>query len=827
MKPKKLMTILATLSLLIALGAVPGLNFVSAQSAVDYDTDDDGLIEIEWLEQLDAVRWDLDGDGLGDDEGNAERYFAAFPDAAEGMGCPDRCEGYELARDLDFKSAGSYAAGAVNEKWTSGNGWLPIGISDGFSAIFEGNGRTISNLFIRRTGHNSPEVAGLFGHLGHNVSRLRLANVDVTGERIVGGLAGSTWAVITSVQVSGKVVATEDVAGGLAGRSEGSIHNSHSSADVTGGWNAGGLVGSNGGNITLSYATGSVLAKGDAGGLVADNNGRITESYATGRVSSTDESSGNSAGLVARNSGPINLSYATGRVTGRLAGGLVGYNPHATITSSYATGNVLGVSYTGGFVALTEGNMTIVASYATGNVSGLIAGGFIGHDRGGGSIAASYATGRVNSEGTAGGFIGLTHGSSVTFAYATGKVLTTNEDAVIGGFIGRNESETNALASSYWLRELPVQYAGVGEGSADGVRGVSAEQMQSPTDYTGIYGNWLADLDNIDGDYDETTGKDDFWDFGTSSEYPALKMDFDGDGVATWWEGGGQHGRAAPTPTPTPTATATHTPTSTATHTPTPTITPTPTSTPIPTETPTPTATKTHTPTAKATVTSTPSSISMSVAMQDIGGSGKYAFSPDVMTFNVGDTVTFKLTSETEFHTFEVDDLDIYVEVDAGDTQTYTFTFEKAGIYEFICTPHWAQGKTGIIIVTHQDTSTPISTSTHIATQTSFPTNAPTPPAIPTLTATATETPTPTDTPVPTSAPEPTATSVQPTQTPQVVVVVVTATPGADADAPSGGGCNSMGVVPVGVGAANLLLLVGPLGIIGGVRWRRKKNLRR
>lgn len=36
---------------------------MSAQAGVDYDADDDGLIEIKWLEQLDVVRWDLNGDG--------------------------------------------------------------------------------------------------------------------------------------------------------------------------------------------------------------------------------------------------------------------------------------------------------------------------------------------------------------------------------------------------------------------------------------------------------------------------------------------------------------------------------------------------------------------------------------------------------------------------------------------------------------------------------------------------------------------------------------------------------------------------------------------
>lgn len=89
----------------------------------------------------------------------------------------------------------------------------------------------------------------------------------------------------------------------------------------------------------------------------------------------------------------------------------------------------------------------------------------------------------------------------------------------------------------------------------------------------------------------------------------------------------------------------------------------------------------------------------ISVSMQDIGGSGEYIYSPSEMSFSVGETVTFSLTSETEFHTFEVDDLDIYVEVDAGDTATYTFTFDEAGTFELICTPHSPQGMVGTITV--------------------------------------------------------------------------------------------------------------------------------
>ena len=81
-----------------------GLGFTGAQTAtIDYDADDDGLIEISNLEQLNAMRYDLDGDGELDeslliDRGDSreaderaftEIYRAAFPPAASGMGCPN------------------------------------------------------------------------------------------------------------------------------------------------------------------------------------------------------------------------------------------------------------------------------------------------------------------------------------------------------------------------------------------------------------------------------------------------------------------------------------------------------------------------------------------------------------------------------------------------------------------------------------------------------------------------------------------------------------------------------------------------------------------
>ena len=114
---------------------------------VDYDTDDDGLIEVSTLAQLEAVRWDADGDGYSDHGGP---LHVGFPNALDRMGCPSSgCVGYELAGDLDFDTNASGDADEGDEFWNSGHGWVPIGAdTHHYSAVFEGNGHTISNLFI-------------------------------------------------------------------------------------------------------------------------------------------------------------------------------------------------------------------------------------------------------------------------------------------------------------------------------------------------------------------------------------------------------------------------------------------------------------------------------------------------------------------------------------------------------------------------------------------------------------------------------------------------------------------------------------------------------
>ena len=307
---------------------------VWSENDVDYDTDDDSLIEIRTLAQLDAVRHDLNGDGVDDGEeaigtglGDATAYANAFPQAVEVMGCDhfDGCTGYELFADLDFDTNGNGVADSGDAYWNGGVGWVPIGgagstrqiLRDAFGTTFEGNGYIIANLFVNS---DTLPLAGLFGFVSDQLSshcvirHVGLIDVDLTGEVGVGGLVGSNW--------------------GCA------ITGSYATGRVEGHTWVGGLVGDNyRSTISHSYAAGRVKGHTLIGGLVGENQGTIIGSYATGRVKGHTLI----GGLVGENQGTIIGSYATGRVEGHTwVGGLVGENEDGTITSSYWDTNTSG-----------------------------------------------------------------------------------------------------------------------------------------------------------------------------------------------------------------------------------------------------------------------------------------------------------------------------------------------------------------------------------------------------------------------------------------------------------------------------------------------------
>ena len=87
------------------------------------------------------------------------------------------------------------------------------------------------------------------------------------------------------------------------------------------------------------------------------------------------------------------------------------------------------------------------------------------------------------------------------------------------------------------------------------------------------------------------------------------------------------------------------------------------------------------------------------VNMEDPGKSGEYVYDPAEFTFKRGQQVTFVLTSEGEFHTFTVEELEIDVHVDAWKSKALTYTFDEPGTYKLVCTPHETLGMTGVITV--------------------------------------------------------------------------------------------------------------------------------
>lgn len=87
------------------------------------------------------------------------------------------------------------------------------------------------------------------------------------------------------------------------------------------------------------------------------------------------------------------------------------------------------------------------------------------------------------------------------------------------------------------------------------------------------------------------------------------------------------------------------------------------------------------------------------VRLNDNGGAGPFLYDPVDMTFSVGEVVNFTLIGEDAFHTFTVSDLDIDVEVEAGETVGLDFRFDVAGTYELICIPHEALDMVGTITV--------------------------------------------------------------------------------------------------------------------------------
>lgn len=326
---------------------------------LDFDLDDNGLIEINDIHDLNEIRNSLDGTSL---YGSSE-------------GCPvTGCIGFELTTDLDFDQNKDGVLDSNDPYWNNGNGWNPIGdtTSSYFKAIFNGNGHSILNLYINRSDLLQSYI-GLFGH----TDNATITNISITGDlsrisgyKSVGSLIGyASDTQILNASSTSPVKAAGTSSGGLIGTASNStIQLSYATGDVvTGSWRAGGLVGyiSDGTTIAGSFATGDITPSGTnavfLGGLVGVvSDGYVSNTFATGDVL-TSSSGGGLVGALS--DGTVSFSFSTGSVTytsTQPPAGLVG-------TSYNSADNYINNSYwatdTSGMSVITTG----VLSGSTGN----------------------------------------------------------------------------------------------------------------------------------------------------------------------------------------------------------------------------------------------------------------------------------------------------------------------------------------------------------------------------------------------------------------------------------------------------------------------------
>ena len=481
----------------------------AATQQLDYDTDNDQLIEVNDLTQLNAIRWDLNTDGVVA-AADQDKYDAAFPGSVAGMGCAQgataaACIGYELMSDLDFDTDGDGDVDAADSGglyWNSGWGWDPI--LPHFTGTFQGNGKTIANLYIHQNvEENYRTYLGLFSYVGAtgliDGVKLRDVNIRTQGTTIVVGvLVGVNRGAIRNSSVTGRINLNgvySESAGGLVGENEkdGSITDSYAKVEIAGNPHyVGGLIGRNdGGIIVSSYSTGAVSSTASGpwvGGLAGYNGGSITASYSRSPVKAT--------GNTAQVGGLVGLNY--------------GSNPTypGTITASYATGPVVA----------TGTNPSVGV--------GLAVGGLVGWNNG--TITAAYSRSPVKATGNGvivGGLVGRNSRSSlttspdpgtITASYAIGPVVATGTNPLVGGLVGKNgqvDSSGQEIANSkgtavdsYWDIGVSGQSSSA---LGTGMRGTG------PTAYTGIYANWNLNLDGV-------AGNDDPWHF-AGRQYPILK----------------------------------------------------------------------------------------------------------------------------------------------------------------------------------------------------------------------------------------------------------------------------------------------------------------
>ena len=381
-----------------------------------------------------------------------------------------------------------------------GKGWQPIGATDNpFKGTFDGNGNTISGLFIYRP---EEDEVGLFGRIQEGlVKDLGLVSVNVTGRKSVGGLVGYSWKgtldsdtrpPFSKTYSDGSVAGEEDVGGlvgnnyrGILNQCESSVEVSHlSSTPDEERWRAGGLVGLNSGPVINCNYSGEVNGDRQVGGLVGQNafapDARVEDCGGEYGVYGNLEV----GGVAGRNLGALRRASFNGTVMAFMLGdGLITLSEGTSGSTDFSDTTLLG-SYVGGVVGVNEGVVEDCSAHATvegyryvggltgtnnGTVEGCIAtatvkgyqyvGGLVGANAG--DLESCTSSGDVTGSSDAGRLVGYNTVTGTMSDSESTSCVTNTIDC--GDLVGRDEADGTDVDDSphfacYWVDQETVPY---------------------------------------------------------------------------------------------------------------------------------------------------------------------------------------------------------------------------------------------------------------------------------------------------------------------------------------------------------------------------------
>lgn len=215
--------------------------------------------------------------------------------------------------------------------------WTPIGTdSSKYTGTFDGNGHTISGLYINSTAANT----GMFGRIGSSavVKNLTLADSVIRSTKnYTGAITGyiDDAASVTNCHTKNSVQVSAAVyTGGITGYQDdtSTLTRCSNAAEVTGANNVGGISGYNwsksSASLTDSYNRGSVNGSNLVGGICAQIyiGGTVSDVYNLGTVQATGTAGTPTAGGITGvfRWGTIKSAYNAGIVKATAKGGVAG-----------------------------------------------------------------------------------------------------------------------------------------------------------------------------------------------------------------------------------------------------------------------------------------------------------------------------------------------------------------------------------------------------------------------------------------------------------------------------------------------------------------------